>query len=77
MEKGESETAYQERLRAMNAANLAFGGGARMCTGSHIAMLEVYKMVATLMSRFEIVAGSGETVEGGGGLVCDAIGVCM
>ncbi len=51
---GEGETAYQDRLRAMKAAELAFGAGARMCTGRHLAMLEVYKMTATLVSRFDI-----------------------
>ncbi|GAB1312635.1 Pisatin demethylase [Madurella fahalii] len=50
----ESETVYQDRLRAMKAADLAFGGGSRMCTGRHLALAETYKMVATLVRRFEI-----------------------
>ena len=50
----ESEAAYQERLRSMHAADLTFGAGSRICTGRHLALMETYKMVATLVSRFEI-----------------------
>ncbi|KAH8880968.1 cytochrome P450 [Thozetella sp. PMI_491] len=51
---GESSAAYQERLRAMKAADLVFGAGSRICLGRHLALIEIYKMVATLASRFEI-----------------------
>ncbi|KAK0740062.1 cytochrome P450 [Schizothecium vesticola] len=50
----ENESAYQNRLRAMKAVELAFGAGARICTGWHLALVEVYKMTATLVSRFDI-----------------------
>lgn len=52
--ENESDSVYEERVRSMRATELAFGAGARMCMGRHLAMLEVYKMVATLVSRFEI-----------------------
>ena len=52
--EGETEEAYQHRLREMNAADLTFGGGSRICIGRNIALLEVYKVVATLLSRYEI-----------------------
>ena len=51
---GEADASYQDRLRAMKAAELAFGAGARMCTGRHLALLEVYKITATLVNRFDI-----------------------
>ncbi|KAE8147819.1 cytochrome P450 [Aspergillus avenaceus] len=50
----ESEDEYQARLRLMNASDLAFGAGSRVCIGKNLGMLEVYKVMATLVSRFEI-----------------------
>ncbi|KAH6848218.1 cytochrome P450 [Chaetomium sp. MPI-CAGE-AT-0009] len=50
----ESESAYKDRLRTMNAADLAFGAGPRMCIGRHLALIEVYKATATLINRFEM-----------------------
>ncbi|KAG5752040.1 hypothetical protein H9Q70_005327 [Fusarium xylarioides] len=50
----ESEEEYQRRLRKMNAADLTFGGGSRICIGRHIALIQIYKAVATLVSRYEI-----------------------
>ncbi|XXG96201.1 hypothetical protein Hte_002482 [Hypoxylon texense] len=52
--EGESDGSYRERLRLYNAADLTFGGGARICVGRHIAQVEVYKVVATLVKNFEI-----------------------
>ncbi|KAJ2990781.1 hypothetical protein NUW58_g2782 [Xylaria curta] len=53
-EERESDTEYHERIKLFNAADLSFGGGARVCIGRHIANMEVYKVVATLISNFEI-----------------------
>ncbi|KAI0888279.1 cytochrome P450 [Annulohypoxylon maeteangense] len=50
----ESEDAYRGRMKRFNAADLTFGGGSRMCLGRYIAQMEVYKVVATLVSHFEI-----------------------
>ena len=33
---------------------LSFGGGSRICLGRHLALLEAYKIVATLMNRYDI-----------------------
>ncbi|KAI1772199.1 cytochrome P450 [Hypoxylon cercidicola] len=52
--EGESDDSYRERIRLYNAADLTFGGGSRVCLGRYIAQMEVYKVVATLISRFEI-----------------------
>ncbi len=38
----------------MNGADLTFGGGSRVCTGRNLATLEVYKVVATLVRRYDI-----------------------
>ncbi|KAF4340768.1 cytochrome P450 monooxygenase [Fusarium beomiforme] len=50
----EDEELYQQRLRKMKAADLTFGGGSRICLGRHIALVQIYKAVATLVSRYEI-----------------------
>lgn len=51
---GEDGEAYRLRLQKMNGADLSFGGGSRICLGRNLALCEVYKVVATLVLRFEI-----------------------
>ncbi|CAI7654472.1 unnamed protein product [Penicillium glandicola] len=53
-ETRETEDAFQERLLSMNKADLTFGGGSRSCIGKHLGLLEVYKVIATLVSRYDI-----------------------
>jgi cytochrome P450 len=52
--KGETEAAYKARLQRMQASDLSFGAGSRICLGRHLALMEVYKIVATLVNRYEI-----------------------
>ncbi|OSS44053.1 hypothetical protein B5807_11148 [Epicoccum nigrum] len=42
-----------ERKREMENGLLMFSAGTRVCMGKHIAYLEMYKVVATLLRRFE------------------------
>ncbi|KZM20678.1 uncharacterized protein EKO05_0007187 [Ascochyta rabiei] len=42
------------QLRKMNAAMLSFGAGTRTCTGQHLAMAEIYKIVPEVLRRFTI-----------------------
>lgn len=51
----EDDGNYQQRLRQMNAADLVFGAGSRICIGRHMAMLETYKIAATLVLRYKIL----------------------
>ncbi|KAJ5441811.1 hypothetical protein N7491_004217 [Penicillium cf. griseofulvum] len=53
-ETRETEDAFQERLLSMNKADLSFGGGSCSCIGKHLDPLEVYKVIATLVSRYDI-----------------------
>lgn len=53
-EERESEDEFQQRLMLMNNSDLAFGAGSRVCIGRSLALLEVYKVVATLISRYDI-----------------------
>ncbi|KAF2678715.1 benzoate 4-monooxygenase cytochrome P450 [Lentithecium fluviatile CBS 122367] len=43
----------EEVRRARENGLLTFGAGTRSCMGKHIAYLEMYKVVATLLRRFE------------------------
>ena len=53
-ESQETEEAYQARLRLMDNADLAFGAGSRVCLGRHLGLLQVYKVLATLITRYNI-----------------------
>lgn len=44
--KGESNITYQDHLQSFNTNDLTFSGGSRICLGRHLAMVEVYKIVA-------------------------------
>ncbi|RGP77378.1 pisatin demethylase [Fusarium longipes] len=52
--QGESEDDFQKRLLAMNQADLSFGGGSRMCIGKHMGLFQTYKVLARLITRYEI-----------------------
>lgn len=49
----ESEPAFNERMRLYNESDLSFGAGSRKCIGMNLAMMEVYKSVATLVAMFD------------------------
>lgn len=46
--------AEPEQLAAMNRAWLPFGAGRHTCSGQHISMLEITKLVPSLVLRYEI-----------------------
>lgn len=50
----ESVEKYNERLHGMNNADITFGAGSRMCGGRHIANLETYKVISTLVQRYKL-----------------------
>lgn len=54
--QGENETTdeYHARLALMNNTDLTFGAGSRICIGRHIAIMQVFKVVATLIRRYRI-----------------------
>ncbi|KAK4173399.1 cytochrome P450 [Triangularia setosa] len=51
---GETEARYQDRLQVMNNADLTFGAGSRMCLGKHLALMQIYKGLATLALLYDI-----------------------
>jgi cytochrome P450 len=50
----EDQEAFQQRIRRYNAADLTFGAGSRICLGRHLSLVEAYKIIATLISRYEM-----------------------
>lgn len=51
----ESVESYQERMNLWKRSDMFFGGnGHRSCTGRHIALLETYKVIPTLLLKFEM-----------------------
>lgn len=44
----------EARVKVMNGTMLQFGMGSRTCIGKNISLLEIYKLVPTLLRRFEI-----------------------
>ncbi|KFY28483.1 hypothetical protein V491_00439 [Pseudogymnoascus sp. VKM F-3775] len=54
-----SGAADSERIKEMNAALFHFGSGSRTCIGKNISLLEIYKVVPSLLRAFEVV-GTGE-----------------
>ncbi|CAH0051561.1 unnamed protein product [Clonostachys solani] len=51
---GESEEAYQQRLKVYLKYDFTFGAGPRICLGRHVAVIKTYKLVATLISNYDI-----------------------
>jgi cytochrome P450 len=52
--ENESEAGYEARMRSMREADMAFGGGNRMCLGRPLALVETYKVVATVFGKFDV-----------------------
>ncbi|KAF5024142.1 hypothetical protein F66182_3776 [Fusarium sp. NRRL 66182] len=46
--------ASPERRKKMNSCLLSFGAGARTCVGKNISLLELYKLVPTVLRIFEV-----------------------
>lgn len=50
----ETEDQYKDRRARMEKAMIEFGHGSRGCIGKNIAMLEMYKLWATLPMLFKV-----------------------
>lgn len=46
--------ADRETLRLMEAAHLGFSGGSRVCLGQHIAVMQMKKVVTTVLMKFQV-----------------------
>lgn len=52
--EGETQEQFEERLQAMNNADLSFGGGSRICIGKHLGLMQVFKVVSTLAVLYDV-----------------------
>lgn len=51
----ETQEAFDARLRRMrDVTDFTFGGGGRVCMGRYLAVLELYKLFATLYSLYDV-----------------------
>lgn len=50
----ETDESYKSRMRGMKAADLIWGKGSRACLGKHVAYLEMFKLLATLLGLFDV-----------------------
>ncbi|KAK2787600.1 hypothetical protein FQN53_005050 [Emmonsiellopsis sp. PD_33] len=50
----EDREAEERRIKQMNSMMFQFGMGSRTCIGKNISLLEIYKVVPSLLRRFEI-----------------------
>lgn len=51
--QGESNENYRVRVAAMNRALFAFGAGSRACMGRHLSLVQISKLVPSLLMKFD------------------------
>lgn len=57
---GETDEEYKKRMQKWNACDLSFGAGSRICLGRNLALVETYKLVATVLNRYEVTLADRE-----------------
>lgn len=50
----ESESQFQDRKQQMLRANYTFGAGPRTCIGKNISLLEIYKLIPSLLLKYQV-----------------------
>jgi cytochrome P450 len=53
-EEGKDKSAEEQRIKMMNGTMLQFGMGSRTCIGKNISLLEIYKLVPSMLRRFAV-----------------------
>jgi cytochrome P450 len=65
----EDDASYAARLRMQRTvADLNFGAGSRICLGKNLGIMETFKIVATVLNRYDIILegrDGGWEVQGG------------
>ena len=54
VDESKDKESEEKRIKEMNGIMLHFGMGARTCIGKNISLLEIYKLVPTVLRRFEV-----------------------
>lgn len=75
--KGEEQNEQEKRVREMNGMMFQFGMGSRTCIGKNISLLEIYKVVPSLLRRFEASVFSFPRPKGKVLRVMDDINACL
>lgn len=52
--EGEGKGEYEVRVKKMKDADMSFGNGNRTCLGRPLALIELYKVVATLFGKYKV-----------------------
>ena len=50
----ETDQEYKDRIVKTRRVDFAFGGGRHLCPGKHMALLEIYKCISTLVLSFDM-----------------------
>lgn len=61
-EEGKDADAEARRIKEMNGMMFQFGMGSRTCIGKNISLLEIYKVVPSLLRRFDVSFSSSSAV---------------
>jgi len=54
VDESKNKESEEKRIKEMSGIMLQFGMGARTCIGKNISLLEIYKLVPTVLRRFEV-----------------------
>ena len=54
VDESKDKDSEEKRIKEMSGTMLQFGMGARTCIGKNISLLEIYKLVPTVLRRFEV-----------------------
>lgn len=54
VDENKDKVAEEKRIKEMSGVMLQFGMGSRTCIGKNISLLEIYKLVPTVLRRFEV-----------------------
>ncbi|KAK0368047.1 hypothetical protein CLIM01_14594 [Colletotrichum limetticola] len=58
--RGETQEAYEKRIKDMKSCDLTFGNGNRRCIGELMGLTQVYKVVFALITRYEMTLVDSE-----------------
>jgi cytochrome P450 len=62
VDEKKDEESEKSRIKEMNATMFHFGAGSRTCIGKNISLLEVYKLVPSVLRRFEVSGTRSQSV---------------
>jgi cytochrome P450 len=52
--KDEGKQVFEARMKGMREADMSFGGGNRVCIGRPLALVEMYKTIATIFGKYKV-----------------------